>query len=777
MNWPSMSDYQEVIQNPKRCFSDPELKLGMPALNALGLPQPVTGGFCSVYQVADGKSRWAVRCFLHNIQDLRERYAELSRYLRGHRLKPMVGFEYVAEGIRVRDAWHPVLKMEWVDGETLDRWVERHLDDPRGLKKLADQWAELMHALEKAHIGHCDLQHGNVLVDRSDQLRLIDYDGMYVPPLRGRGSHEKGHAAYQHPKRNGKDFDEAPDRFSALVIHTSLVALAESRELWQRFYMEDNLLFSRADFQHPEVSPVFSALQQLGGTVADHAAILKQACVRELSQSPRLRDVRDGKLKPQRPAQQQPLPAAVPAKPAPARRGARGATPVDVAVHAHAVLAGTNGAASSGPRSSGPAWLQGAIASVHAAVSGGRTAHAPSRGATAAALAHAEPVPEPAPEPVPNAEAKHSPVLRLLPKKRKRTVTPPADEATAGWSLEWTRPGVVPEAHVWQLPVYGQRETPRRVLGLSLGNKRERFVESYEEKLEERGTRVAGHRSKVTALAFSPDGRLLVSASRDGTLRVWSVAAARETYAPLATGSSVLAMALVPERLCVAAVLADGRLVLWDFGSHRRVTHVRASDGSALRAVAVSSDGRWVVAGGNQRRLYLWQTERGVAARDIGPTAGRVEAVAFTPDSGGIACGTHNRRVEMFERDSGARLWSVRSGRARIAAIAAAGRGGPLVTAAADGTIVSWDTESGAEQQRSRPMPGRLATLAMVPDASLLLAGFATGKAVLSELGAERELAVLGRHPGSVSATALAQTRKCAATGSADGTIRLWNAP
>ncbi len=718
MNWPSMSDYQESIQNPKRCFSDPELKLGMPALNALGLPQPVTGGFCSVYQVSHGPSRWAVRCFLHNIQDLRDRYAELSRYLRWHRLKQMVGFEYVAEGIRVRDAWHPVLKMEWVDGETLDRWVERHLDDPGALRKLAGQWAELVKALEKEHIGHCDLQHGNVLVDRADQLRLIDYDGMYVPPLRGRGSHEKGHAAYQHPKRNGKDFDEAPDRFSALVIHTSLLALAESRDLWKQFYREDNLLFSRSDFQHPEVSPVFAALEKQGGAVAEHAASLKQACTRELSQSPRLRDVRDRKPRPSQPAKPERMLDLVPAAlamPVPTRKSARGV-----------------------------------------------------RGATAAALAHAEPEP--------TAEARLAPLLQLLPRKRKRTVTPAADEATGGWSLDWTRPGEVPEAHLWQLPVYNHREVPRRFLGLSLGNKRERYVESYEEKLVERGTRVAGHRSAVTSLAFSSDGRQLVSASRDGTLRVWNVAEARETYAPLATGSSVLAMALVPERLCVAAVLADRRLVLWEFGNRRRVTHVRAADGSSLKAVAVSNDGRWVVAGGNKRRLYVWKIERGVVAREIGPAGGRIEALAFTADSLGIACGTHNGRVEMFEREQGTPRWSVRAGRARIAAIAAAGKGGPLVTAAADGTLVSWGAESGAEQLRSRPMPGRLATLAMMPDASLLMAGFATGKAALSELGAERELAVLGRHPGSVAAVALAGTRKCAATGSADGTIRLWKA-
>ena len=160
-----MSDYQEAVQNPANCFSDAQLKAGTPALNALGLPSPVTGGFCSVYQVTSGKTRWAVRCFLHNIRDGRERYKEISKYLRGRKLKETVGFEYVQEGIRVRGDWHPVLKMEWVDGLQLNTWVDRHSQEPKALRQLDDRWAALMDALEAQHIGHCDLQHGNVLAE------------------------------------------------------------------------------------------------------------------------------------------------------------------------------------------------------------------------------------------------------------------------------------------------------------------------------------------------------------------------------------------------------------------------------------------------------------------------------------------------------------------------------------------------------------------------------------------------------------------------------------
>src|SRR5262249_42857561 len=289
--------YQEAIQNPSSCFTDPQLKAGAPFLNALGLPQPVTGGFCSVYQVTSGKTRWAVRCFLHNIQDLRDRYKEISKFLKWHRVKQMVGFEYVPQGIRVRQDWHPVLKMEWVDGLTLNTWVDRHAQDAGALRRLDARWADLIGDLEKANIGHCDLQHGNVLVDGSGHVRLIDYDGMYVPPLRGRGSHEKGHPAYQHPARDGKDFDESVDRFSALVIHTSLIAVAESPALWKRYYDEDNLIFKRTDFVDPDSAPVFQDLEKMRGVVAERAGVLRDACKRKLRDAPRLGDVRGGRGK------------------------------------------------------------------------------------------------------------------------------------------------------------------------------------------------------------------------------------------------------------------------------------------------------------------------------------------------------------------------------------------------------------------------------------------------------------------------------------------------
>ena len=574
------------------------------------------------------------------------------------------------------------------------------------------------------------------------------------------------------------------DRFSALVVHLSLLALAESSELWKRFYMEDNLLFSRSDFQSPETSQVFAALEKLGGPVAEHARVLKSACARRLQEAPRLHEVLKGNVQPSKPAPSilklafarfAQLARRTGARDsersnAPARPAGPARPPAPVRPIAPASPPASAPAPVAIPSAAKPGWMPGATAASHAATAAAPVDKSRARGANAAA-AVALPDPQPTPDPVPAVKPK----LRLVP-KRKQQGTAAAASATGGWSLRWTRPGELHETHVWQHAVHGEREVPRQAFGITLGTRRERFAESYEEQVEERGLRMSGHRSRVTSLAFTADGQLLASGSRDGTLRVWDVSGGREACASLATNSRVIAMSVVPGQTCVAAVLADRRLVLWEFGPERRVTHLKAPDDSPLTALAVSRDGRWVAAGGARRRIYLWKVQRGVAAGEIALTTGRVETLAFTPDASAIACSTHKRRLELFDRESGKPHWSVRSGLGRIVSLGIPPRSKHVVGGASEGTVACWDLDNGSESQRMRPMQDRLASLAVGSEASLLLAGFMSGKAFLTKQGADRELAVFEGHPGAVSAAALAATSKHAATGSTDGTIRLWQA-
>jgi len=285
MNWPIASDYQDAVQNPRLCFTDPDLKSGKVKEDRFGMPIPSSGQFAVVYKLITPEKCWAVKCFTTKIEDHQKRYAAISAHLQKSRLRYAVSFEYLAQGIRIKGQLYPILKMEWIDGESLNSFVAKNLSQPARLLQLTREWVEMMNGLKTAQIAHGDLQHGNILVT-STGLRLIDYDGMYVPALFGLQSHEEGHRNYQHPKRTGHDFGMHVDNFSAWVVFCSISAVALEPRLWQLADGGDEcLLFRRDDFLYPERSRVFQVLNRSRPEVraiADHFRWLLSSPIRQV---------------------------------------------------------------------------------------------------------------------------------------------------------------------------------------------------------------------------------------------------------------------------------------------------------------------------------------------------------------------------------------------------------------------------------------------------------------------------------------------------------------
>ena len=263
--WPTPQDYNEALQNPDISFADPELKVGVAATNALGLPRPISGAFASVYQMNCGERTYAVRCFLHNVRDQQLRYELISNYIMSDDLPYTVTCHFQPNGIQIHGRWFPVLKMEWVEGQTLDRYIESHLNNRAELASLRDRFVTMCQALKECDIAHGDLQHGNIMVLPNGELRLVDYDGIFVPAMTGMQSNELGHRNYQHPLRSARNFDSTLDTFASWVIHLSLTAVAEYPEIYGRLSAgSDCLLFRAKDFKDVWGSEAFALIESLG---------------------------------------------------------------------------------------------------------------------------------------------------------------------------------------------------------------------------------------------------------------------------------------------------------------------------------------------------------------------------------------------------------------------------------------------------------------------------------------------------------------------------------
>lgn len=289
--FPRGAEYVEALQDPGAAFADPDLAASLPALTPLGLPRPVSGNFATVFrmQAADGRV-WAVRCFVRWFDDMGRRYAAIDEHLRRLSGSWRVGFDFQERGVCVGGEWYPIVKMDWAAGQPLLSYIEQHLWDGPALAYLATRFATLVDELRRAGVGHGDIQHGNILVAPGGDLRLVDYDGMFVPALSGLAGNELGHRNYQHPSRRPGEFGLHLDNFSSWVVYASLVGLAVDPLLWGRLDGGDEcLLFRSHDFADPAHSDALAAFEASGDAVlVDLAARLRSYLALPLASVPPL---------------------------------------------------------------------------------------------------------------------------------------------------------------------------------------------------------------------------------------------------------------------------------------------------------------------------------------------------------------------------------------------------------------------------------------------------------------------------------------------------------
>ncbi|RPI28241.1 MAG: protein kinase family protein [Acidobacteria bacterium] len=268
--WPSRDDYQNAVLHPKRNLKDPRLHAAQVETNlrmgALKLPSPRSGNFGAVYKFTNQREAYALKVFDKAQPDRHLRYRLIDEHLHRSPKSPhLVSFDYDEGGIQINGRWYPTLLMEWAEGQLLDHYLDETLTRRGRLDNgaLCSAWVLLVQNLGQQRIAHGDLQHGNILVMPDGFLKLVDYDGMFVPAMRQHDltAAEIGLPAYQHPKRDRGYFDERLDHFAALVILLSLACL--DRGLWRRYHTDDNCLVVREpDLRRPRQSALFTELAQ-----------------------------------------------------------------------------------------------------------------------------------------------------------------------------------------------------------------------------------------------------------------------------------------------------------------------------------------------------------------------------------------------------------------------------------------------------------------------------------------------------------------------------------
>ncbi|MBQ0062492.1 MAG: SEL1-like repeat protein [Prevotella sp.] len=253
MKYPIISDYIDSIMSAEENFAT--LINLRPVLDNEGHPIMSSGNFAVVFKMIDVESRkeYAVKCFTKDQQTRSESYSMISRQLDWLKSPYLLNVHYYEYELFVNtkqslETDYPVLVMDWVDGLTLDRYIAKNIDNNAELNTLFFRFYQLSKWLISSPIAHGDLKPDNILVTDNGELVLVDYDGMYVPEMKGQEAKEIGSPDYQHPYRTTTEFDEHLDDFSICTILLSLKAIINSPSLYHDFTGGERLLFAQKDY-------------------------------------------------------------------------------------------------------------------------------------------------------------------------------------------------------------------------------------------------------------------------------------------------------------------------------------------------------------------------------------------------------------------------------------------------------------------------------------------------------------------------------------------------
>ena len=267
MQYPLMSEYVSAIRDASDNLD--ELAHLVPVLDDLGEPYRSSGAFAVVFKMKDEQTGkcYALKCFTEEQEGRAEAYRQIADELEFVDSSYITSVKYLDKEIFVDSSCEedefPVLLMDWIDGETMENYIAENYQDNYAMAMLCYRFCKMAAWLRSQPFAHGDIKPDNIMVRPDGSLALIDYDGMFVPAMKGQKSPTIGTKDFSHPLRTVDDFNETIDDFALASIALSLKAISMNSKLLDTYGASDRLLFSESDYRTPSSSKAISALQDL----------------------------------------------------------------------------------------------------------------------------------------------------------------------------------------------------------------------------------------------------------------------------------------------------------------------------------------------------------------------------------------------------------------------------------------------------------------------------------------------------------------------------------
>jgi WD40 repeat protein len=284
-----------------------------------------------------------------------------------------------------------------------------------------------------------------------------------------------------------------------------------------------------------------------------------------------------------------------------------------------------------------------------------------------------------------------------------------------------------------------------------------------------------GHEDWVWSVTFSPNGQLIASGSDDRTARVWDASTGAERHIMHGHESGVLSVAFSRNSQLIVSGSRDKTVRVWDAstGAERHIMHGHKSE---VYSVAFSPNGHFIVSGSDDKTVRVWDATTGTERHIVHGHKGVVSSVAFSPDGQSIVSGSQDKTARVWDATTGVQRHIMHGHESGVLSVAFSRNSQLIVSGSRDKTVRVWDATTGAEPHITHGHEGEVYSVAFSPNGQLIVSG-SDDKIVRvwdATTGAERH--TMHGHEGVVFSVAFSPNGQLVVSGSYDKTVRVWDA-
>ena len=290
-----------------------------------------------------------------------------------------------------------------------------------------------------------------------------------------------------------------------------------------------------------------------------------------------------------------------------------------------------------------------------------------------------------------------------------------------------------------------------------------------------------GHTSSVFSASFSPDGKRIVSASGDNTIRIWDAETGRQVGQPLEGHTRTVKSAFFsPDGKQIVSASADKTIRIWDAETGRQIGQLLEGHKDYVTLASFSPDGKRIVSASADKTIRIWDAETG---QQIGqPLEGHtssVESASFSPDGKRIVSASADNTIRIWDAETGRQVGQPLEGHTRTVKSAFFSPDGKrIVSASGDNTIRIWDAETG--QQLGQPLEGHTGwvySASFSPDGKRIVSASEDCTIRIWDAETGRQIGQpLEGHTYYVTSASFSPDGKRIVSSSVDKTVRIWDA-